>query len=135
VNFESIKPNVLRILSTEIQKTKSMEKLDKIITTVIVLILSTHLATAQFKTTASLENPISILMEETSVADSTIRTTYSVGVYLIPSTVGAVTPATFHAKETKAYANATSDIDAPKRTMMFKQTALTSLIASNAPKP
>jgi hypothetical protein len=112
-----------------------MKKRDKIITTAIVLILSTHLSNAQSKTTASLENPISIMVDGNVAADTAIGTSYSFGVYMVPSTVGAVTPATFHSKETRAYANGTLQVDDPKRNMMFKQATITGLIASNTAKP
>jgi hypothetical protein len=117
-----------------------MEKLGKIITTTIVLILSIHSLNAQSKTTASLENPIAIIFDNNSITDSTQITssseTYrhpSIGMYLVPSTVGAVTPAIFHAKETKAYAMLQADDR--NRKITSKQGSLSNLIASNTAKP
>jgi hypothetical protein len=119
-----------------------MEKLGKIITTATVLILSIHNSNAQSKATASLENPIAIIFDNNSITDSTQITssseTYrhpSIGMYLVPSTVGAVTPASFHAKETKAYAETILQADDCNRKITSKQGSLYNLIASNTAKP
>ena len=112
-----------------------MEKLDKIVTTAIVLVLSISVSNAQSKMTATLENPILIIHENSLVKDTTIKASSSVGMYLVPSTVGAVTPATFHMKGTAGYAEVLLPPNSANLTAALKQSSTANLIASNTAKP
>jgi hypothetical protein len=114
-----------------------MNKPDNIITTVIVLILSTSVSNAQSKAVASLESPITILRETALTTDSTTQTFQAIGVYLVPSTVAAVTPATFHMKEAAGYLSKTvlfGKVD-DQKTASNKQALSTNLLVANTAKP
>jgi len=76
--------------------------------TTIILIGASTIAKAQLTTTASTIKPISIYNSINSTTDTTASVNNTIGLFLVPSTVAAVSPATFHMQQKESSYSTTS---------------------------